>query len=127
MGDNKRRLSCNAEESEKALESYLCRLVREAGGLALKYASGTATGFPDRLLLFPRGRVIWVEVKSKGCSPTALQSHRMAQLRELGLVVRLCDSRAKAEEIVRLGTVAVRPNRGEYFPKDDGFNGFDVV
>lgn len=50
-----RNLSRNSEESEKAIESYLCHLVREAGGIPLKYSSGTSTGYPDRLLLFPGG------------------------------------------------------------------------
>ena len=108
MGD-KRNLDRNSEESEKALESYLCRLVRQAGGVALKYASGTSTGYPDRLLLFPGGRVIWVEVKSRGGNPTPLQSHRICCLREMGFVVRLCDSREKAEAIVRIGTYPLFP------------------
>lgn len=105
----RRRLECNAGESEKALESYLCRLVKAAGGVALKYSCATATGYPDRILLFPGGRVIWVEVKSRGCNPTALQSHRIARLREMGCVVRLCDSREKAEAIVRIGLHATFP------------------
>lgn len=95
-----RNLSRNSEDSEKAIESYLCHLVRGAGGIPLKYSSGTSTGYPDRLLLFPGGEMIWVEVKSAGCNPTPLQSHRMQQLRTMGFRVRLCDSRAKAEEIV---------------------------
>lgn len=114
----KRNLSYNADESEKAIESYLCRLVKESGGIPLKYSSGTTTGYPDRVLLFPGGRVIWVEVKSAGCNPTALQSHRIQQLRELGLVVRLCDSREKAEAIVRLAQGSSWPPRGPYFPSD---------
>lgn len=57
------KLAHNAETSEKSIEKYLAKRVREAGGLALKYASGTQTGYPDRVCLFPGGLTIWVEVK----------------------------------------------------------------
>lgn len=96
-----RELGLNGEESEKALERYLCRLVLGAGGLCLKYSSGTATGYPDRVVVMPSGRVCWVEVKSRGCCPSALQAVRMHELRERHQMVRLCDSREKAEAILR--------------------------
>ena len=98
----RRDLTRNADESEKAIESYLCRLTREAGGMALKYSSATQAGYPDRLLLFPGGASVWVEVKSKGCNPTSLQCLRIRRLREMGQRVEICDSRAKAEEILRI-------------------------
>lgn len=97
----RRDLTRNDDESEKAIESYLCRLTHEAGGIALKYASAATTGYPDRLLLFPYGRQAWVEVKSKGRLPTPLQCHRINRLRALGHAVFICDSRAGVEEIIR--------------------------
>ena len=95
-----KRLACNAEVSEKAIEKYLAKLVKEAGGLCLKYTNANETGYPDRLLLFPDGNAGWVEVKSAGRKPTALQSARMCKLWGMGFPVWVCDSRQKAEEIV---------------------------
>ena len=96
-----RKYTKNSEESEKAIEKYLCELTKAQGGLALKYFNSSSTGFPDRLLLFPDCAPIWVEVKSKGKNPTTLQSHRIRQLREqYRQRVYVCDSRAKATAIV---------------------------
>ena len=96
-----RDLTRNAEESEKAIESYLVTLTKRAGGMPLKFSSATQTGYPDRLLLFPGGRQIWVEVKSKGRHPTRLQATRIRALRDIGHRVEICDSRARAAEIIR--------------------------
>lgn len=98
---SKRNYTGNAEESEKAIEKYLCDLTKAQGGLPLKYFNANNTGFPDRLLLFPDCEPIWVEVKSKGKNPTPLQAHRICQLREVYRQrVYVCDSRTKATEIV---------------------------
>lgn len=107
----KRKLTRNAEESEKAIERYLCELTKQAGGLPLKYYNPNATGYPDRILIFPDGEVIWVEVKSRGEHPTALQYARMTRLRDdYRQTVYVCDSRARAEEIV-LNRVRKREHR----------------
>lgn len=107
-----RRLRQNAEVSEKAIECYLSRRVRETGGVSLKYSSATTTGYPDRLLLYPGGVAVWVEVKSHGARPTPLQSHRIATLRGLGFAAYVCDSREKADEIVAAAMRKRAPGEG---------------
>ncbi|MBR3333552.1 MAG: VRR-NUC domain-containing protein [Clostridia bacterium] len=76
---------------EKDVERKLVRLVRDAGGLALKFVSPGMAGVPDRLLLFPGGRVAFCEVKAPGEKPRPLQLHRMEQLRRLGFRVYVVD------------------------------------
>ncbi len=78
----------------------LVRSARDAGGMALKFVSPGMAGVPDRLLLFPGGRLAFCEVKAPGEKPRSLQVHRMEQLRELGFKVYVADSREKVEEIV---------------------------
>lgn len=48
---------------EKFLEQKLVRRVKAAGGLCLKWSSPGAAGVPDRIVLLPGGRVIFVEMK----------------------------------------------------------------
>ena len=48
---------------EKEIEAKLVRLVRDRGGLCLKWVCPGWAGVPDRLILLPRGRVIFVELK----------------------------------------------------------------
>lgn len=64
---------------EKDLERKLVKAVRDSGGLALKFVSPGMAGVPDRLLLFPEGRVAFVEVKAPGEKPRPLQVHRMGR------------------------------------------------
>ena len=88
---------------EKDLETRLTRAVRKNGGLALKFVSPGMAGVPDRLLLFPGGRIAFAEVKAPGEKPRPLQIHRMEQLRELGFRVHVVDSEEKINQVVAEG------------------------
>ena len=48
-------------ELENGVKRYLCRRVQESGGQAVKLDS--KTGLPDRLIILPRGKVLFVETK----------------------------------------------------------------
>ncbi len=89
------------ETSEKWLERRLVTRVRLTGGRALKYQNPIETGFPDRLLLYPGGVALWVELKSRGKKPTEMQQHRMQQLRNLGFCVWVADCKETIEQIVQ--------------------------
>lgn len=86
--------------SEKALEAYLVGRVGALGGVALKYSNPAQAGYPDRLVLLPGGRVLWVELKSRGKKPRPLQVQRHEQLRRLGQEVCVADSRERVDEIL---------------------------
>ncbi len=80
---------------EKDVEQRLFKAVRHSGGLALKFVSPGFNGVPDRLLLFPGGRLVFCEVKAPGEKPRPLQVHRMEQLRALGFRVYVVDGEEK--------------------------------
>ena len=61
------------------------------GGVALKFTSPGFDGMPDRLLLFPGGRMAFVEVKAPGEKPRPLQLSRHGMLRGLGFKVFVLD------------------------------------
>ena len=77
---------------EKHVEQRLIKAVRHSGGLALKFVSPGFNGVPDRLLLFPGGRISFCEVKAPGEKPRPLQLRRLEQLRSLGFRVYVIDS-----------------------------------
>lgn len=94
-----RRLSRHGSESEKSIERYLAAKVKELGGLCLKYASSTDTGYPDRLIVLPGGMACWVELKSKGEVPTRLQDIRHEELRRRGMTVYVVDGKGQVDEL----------------------------
>lgn len=95
-----RQIARHAEESEKAIEQRLANKVRAMKGLCLKFASASMTGYPDRLVLLPRGRVAWVELKSKGKHPTRFQELRHEELKHMGFDVYVADSSAAVDALV---------------------------
>lgn len=92
-------LTRHAQESEKAIEHRLVNKVRALGGLCLKFASASMTGYPDRLVCLPGGKAVWVELKSKGKHPTRYQELRHQELREKGFEVYVADSAAAVDAL----------------------------
>lgn len=87
---------------EKEVEKYLIRQVRKSGGLCLKFISPGWSGAPDRLCLWPKGRVKFVEVKRPGAGLRPLQERRAEELRELGFDVEVVDTFEKAREVANV-------------------------
>ena len=76
---------------ENAVENEFVKAVREAGGTAYKLNSLTANGLPDRLVLFPPGKAVFVELKAPGKQMRPLQRKRRHQLMKLGFPVLCID------------------------------------
>ena len=90
----------HADVSEKAIEAYLVRKVRDLGGVCLKYSNPGVVGYPDRVVLLPAGFTVWVELKSKGCKPNRVQQLRIAQLREMGHNVAVIDGKDQVDVLL---------------------------
>lgn len=90
----------HSEVSEKAIEAYLNKRCKENGLLCLKYSNANVTGYPDRLVCCINGKVIWVELKSKGKKPTKLQEIRHQELRDLGHEVWVVSSKPEVDELI---------------------------
>lgn len=78
---------------EADVERYFVRKVREAGGLPLKFAPPGWAGAPDRIVLLPGGRVVFVELKAPGKKMRPLQVKRAETLEGLGFQVYCLDSK----------------------------------
>ena len=78
--------------SEKSTEQKLVKAVKTRGGLAPKFVSPGFDGVPDRIVLLPRGRIAFVELKAKGRKMRPLQVRRKRQLESLGFSVYCIDS-----------------------------------
>ena len=78
--------------SEKTTEQKLVKAVKAKGGLAPKFVSPGFDGVPDRIVLLPRGRIAFIELKAKGRKMRPLQVRRKRQLKSLGFSVYCIDS-----------------------------------
>ncbi|EOB3108288.1 VRR-NUC domain-containing protein [Yersinia enterocolitica] len=78
---------------EDSIEDNLVKEVKKAGGIAYKFISPGRRSVPDRLVLLPGGKVIFVECKAPGEKPTAAQIREHEKIRVLGFIVRVLDSK----------------------------------
>lgn len=74
---------------ESVMERRLCRVVADLGGATVKLVQGE--GLPDRLVLLPGGRVVFVELKKpRGGAVAPLQTLRHRELDRMGFSTVVC-------------------------------------
>ena len=89
---------------EAYYEQKLCKAVRALGHdvLCLKFESPGYTGVPDRLVLLPGGKVLFVELKRPGQHERVRQKYVHEVLRGLGFeVFSSVSSLEQIEEVVQ--------------------------
>lgn len=86
---------------ERTIEAALVRSVEKMGGQAYKFTSPARRGVPDRIVVLPGGRVMFVEVKSSRGVLSALQEIEISRLRDLGVRVEVVRSAAEVAEVLR--------------------------
>lgn len=85
---------------EKDIELKLKKEVEKIGGLSLKFTSPGMAGVPDRLVLLPKGKSGFVELKAIGKKLRPLQIKRKEQLEGLGFQVYVIDDTSQIGEIL---------------------------
>ena len=85
---------------EVSIERRLVEKVKRLQGWAVKFDSPGTAGMPDRLVILPEGRMIFVELKAPGKRPRPLQQARIDQLKKLGCRVYVLDSPAAVDQFI---------------------------
>ena len=86
---------------ERDIESKLRQPIRQLGGLCLKFVCPGFTGVPDRIILLPGARIVFVETKQPGKKERPRQRYVQGLLRRLGFTVySTVDSVEKINRIV---------------------------
>lgn len=89
-------------ESEKTLERLLKNYVEgKLKGMCLKLLSAHITGLPDRLCLFPGGKILFVELKTTNKKPQKIQLFIHNKLRSLGFRVEVVDTSEQIRKIIK--------------------------
>lgn len=74
---------------ESEIEKILVCEVKKLGGIAYKWVSPGNDGIPDRIVVFPDQRPVFVELKTDKGRLTALQKVQIRRLEKLGQEVKI--------------------------------------
>jgi hypothetical protein len=86
---------------ESTIEKRLARTVKSLKGLCIKWTAPGTAGVPDRLVLLPGGRLVFVELKAPGVEPGPVQRAVHSRLRSLGFEVLVIDSKRGVDEVFK--------------------------
>jgi len=86
---------------ESKIERHLKKQIELLGGQALKFVSPGVSGVPDRIVLLPQGRIIFVELKAQGKKARPIQEYRIKMIRALGFRVEIIDSIEKVNKFIK--------------------------
>lgn len=85
---------------ERDVESYLVNRMDEAKIPCIKFVPDGKVGMPDRLILLPDQKVLWVELKTSGGHLEEIQKLQHKRLGDSGHCVRVVWSKADVDELV---------------------------
>lgn len=83
---------------EKDIEKLFRDEIKKAGGKAYKFTSPGNDGVPDRIVMLPGGRIVFVELKTDTGKLSRLQELQRRQIAELGQTVRVLHGLAEVRD-----------------------------
>ena len=83
---------------EKDIEKLFRDEIKKAGGKAYKFTSPGNDGVPDRIVMLPGGRIVFVELKTDTGKLSKLQELQCRQIAELGQTVRVLHGLAEVRD-----------------------------
>ena len=87
-------------ENERDIEKYFCKRVKMSGGWAIKFVSPGIAGVPDRIVLYPEGKIYFVELKRPGQKMRVLQKKIAKMLSAFGFNVFLIDRKMAVDDFI---------------------------
>lgn len=83
---------------EKDIEKLFTAEIKKAGGKAYKFTSPGNDGVPDRIVMLPDGRIVFVELKTDTGKLSRLQELQCRQIADLGQTVRVLHGLAEVRD-----------------------------
>lgn len=83
---------------EKDIEKLFRDEIKKAGGKAYKFTSPGNDGVPDRIVMLPGGRIVFVELKTDTGKLSKLQELQCRQIAELGQTARVLHGLAEVRD-----------------------------
>ena len=90
----------SSRRSEASIEAWLNKQVEAMGGISYKFVSPMNPGVPDRIYIFPEGRVYFVELKTETGRLSKKQRWQAERIRKTGADCRAVKGMAQARAFV---------------------------
>ena len=87
-------------QSESQVERWLGKRLRDLGCLYCKFVSPGNDGMPDRLIIMPGGRILFLELKTTTGRLCARQRYQIGRLLRWGCTARVAYGRGGAEQFL---------------------------
>ena len=85
---------------ESVIEKKLTLAAKEKKGVAFKFTSPSINGVPDRIVILPRGKICFVELKAPHRKPRKMQRYVLQKLYKLGARVAVVDNVVTAKRLI---------------------------
>lgn len=85
---------------EQKIERRLKKEIELIGGKALKFVSPGMSGVPDRIVLLPGGKIIFVELKAPDKNLSPIQLFRKKEFDMLGFKIWKIDSYKDIKDLI---------------------------
>ena len=89
---------------ESTIEQAVCAYAKTKGCLTMKLSGQNQKGQPDRMFLH-NGSVMFIEFKSPGKQPTALQARWLERLTDHTFLATSCDDIAAGKRLIDILTL----------------------
>ncbi|MEG1426181.1 MAG: VRR-NUC domain-containing protein [Oscillospiraceae bacterium] len=86
---------------ESQIEKSLVKRVKDAGGLCYKFVSPSNPGVPDRIIITPTGRTVFVELKTEIGHLARIQEWQISEMIKRGADVRVAKGIEQVKELVK--------------------------
>ena len=77
---------------ESQIEDYLYKQTLAFGGVIRKVQWVGRRGAPDRVVMLPGGKLLWIELKAPGKKPEPHQVREHERMARVGQIVQIIDS-----------------------------------
>jgi len=87
---------------ENFVEKKLKLAAESFRGVAFKFVPPSQTGVPDRIVILPKGKICFVELKAPRRKPSKMQRYVLRKLYRLGARVAVVDNVVTAKRLIEV-------------------------
>lgn len=95
---------------EREVESYLVSALEKLNLSCLKFDPSNRVGMPDRVVLLPDSKVIWVELKTDNGRLSSIQKLRHMELKRMGQEVKVIWNRVDVDKFTEELSERINPH-----------------